>query len=54
MENGNVCIVRAQWNRDFIQEFCEFPLGAHDDQVDATSGAFRELTDAGPQRIDFF
>ena len=54
LENGNVSIVRAQWNREYIQEFCEFPLGAHDDQVDATSGAFRELTDAGPQRIDFF
>lgn len=54
MENGNVLIVRAQWNRDYIQEFCEFPLGAHDDQVDATSGAFRELADAGPQHIDFF
>ena len=54
MENGNVTIVRGAWNRDFIQEFCEFPLGAHDDQVDATSGAFRELTDAGPQHIDFF
>jgi len=54
LENGNVSIVRAQWNREYIQEFCEFPLGAHDDQVDATSGAFRELADAGPQHIDFF
>jgi len=54
LENGNVSILRASWNRDYIQEFCEFPLGAHDDQVDATSGAFRELTDTGPHRIGFF
>ena len=53
LENGNVSIVRAQWNRDYVQEFCEFPLGAHDDQVDATSGAFTELADIGPMRIEF-
>jgi predicted phage terminase large subunit-like protein len=54
LECGNVSIVRANWNRDLIQEFCEFPLGAHDDQVDAAAGAFRELTDTGPQHIEFF
>lgn len=54
LESGNVFIVRAQWNREYIQEFCEFPLGAHDDQVDATSGAFRELADTGEHRVFFF
>lgn len=47
MEAGNVDLVRAHWNRDLIDEMCEFPLGEHDDQVDAMSGAFRELSRGG-------
>ncbi len=44
MEGGNVSIVRAPWNREWVDELCQFPLGPHDDQVDSASGAFRELT----------
>lgn len=44
MESGNLFFVRSQWNRDLISEMMEFPLGAHDDQVDSASGAFRALT----------
>lgn len=44
MEGGNVSIVRAPWNREWIDEVAQFPLGLHDDQVDSASGAFRELT----------
>lgn len=44
MECGNLHMVRASWNRDLMDEMLEFPLGAHDDQVDACSGAFRELS----------
>ena len=44
MECGNLTIVRAPWNRELESELLEFPLGAHDDQVDACSGAFRELS----------
>lgn len=44
MECGNLWMVRAPWNRDLVDELLEFPLGAHDDQVDACSGAFRELS----------
>jgi predicted phage terminase large subunit-like protein len=44
MECGNLWMVRAPWNRALTDELLEFPLGAHDDQVDACSGAFRELS----------
>lgn len=44
MECGNLVIARAPWNRELESELLEFPLGAHDDQVDACSGAFRELS----------
>ncbi|MEE8663486.1 MAG: phage terminase large subunit [Acetobacter sp.] len=37
---GNVSLVRAPWNRAFIEECSSFPAGTHDDQVDAASGAF--------------
>ena len=40
--------MRAFWNRDFLDEFELFPSGAHDDIVDAASGAFSKLTDHVP------
>jgi predicted phage terminase large subunit-like protein len=43
MEVGNVRIVRGDWNHEFIEELLGFPNGAHDDQVDSLSGAFRRL-----------
>ena len=45
-EAGNLCVVRARWNADFIEELAAFPTGAKDDQVDALSRAFGMLTDA--------
>lgn len=51
MEAGNVDLVRASWNRDLVDEMCEFPLGEHDDQVDAMSGAFRELSRGGTPSV---
>lgn len=47
LENGNLWMAEASWNRELIYEFVQFPLGAHDDQVDAVSGAFRELSSIG-------
>ena len=44
MECGNLWFARGHWNRELESELLEFPLGAHDDQVDACSGAFRELS----------
>jgi predicted phage terminase large subunit-like protein len=40
---GNVKIVEGHWNRAFIEELRQFPLGANDDQVDAGSDAFSQL-----------
>ena len=39
----NVWLVAGRWNRDFLDEVSLFPNGAHDDQVDAFSGAFASL-----------
>lgn len=41
---GNVLVVQAAWNRDFLNEHDAFPNGAHDDQVDSAAGAFNFLT----------
>jgi predicted phage terminase large subunit-like protein len=38
-----VDVVEAQWTRDFLDELCSFPRGAHDDQVDAGAGAYEML-----------
>jgi hypothetical protein len=38
-----VRIVRAPWVADFNAECDLFPMGKHDDQVDAASGAFNKL-----------
>lgn len=43
-EHGNVKLVRGTWNEAFLSEFENFPGGAHDDQVDAASGAHEQLS----------
>lgn len=45
---GNVKLVRGPWNMAWLDEICAFPMGNHDDQVDAGSGAFAAL--AGRQQ----
>ena len=42
-EAGNIYLVEGEWNAAFLDEVCTFPMGAHDDQVDALSDAFNEL-----------
>ena len=42
-EAGNIKLVRGPWNEAFLDEVSMFPNAAHDDQVDALSGAFAEL-----------
>ena len=40
-----VRVVIAGWTGEYIEELCSFPSGAHDDQVDASSGAQAMLAD---------
>jgi predicted phage terminase large subunit-like protein len=42
-EAGNVYLVRGEWNQTFLDELCTFPMGTHDDQVDALADALNEL-----------
>ena len=48
---GNVSMVRASWNAALIEELRDFPTGRHDDQVDALSGAFAMLINAGAYNL---
>lgn len=43
VNNGQVQMVLAPWNKQFIEEHRYFPLGTYKDQVDAGSGAFSKL-----------
>lgn len=45
---GNVKLVRGDWNAELLDEVAAFPIGAHDDQCDAISGAFAKL--AAPRK----
>lgn len=51
VEAGHVQLLRAGWNRSFLDELRDFPNGQKDDQVDALSRAFMTLvTKAKPAR----
>lgn len=52
-EAGNVRLVQAAWNEDFLAELEVFPNGSHDDQVDAASGGFNAMTDTSGHRFAF-
>lgn len=43
-EQGRVTLLEGDWIPDFLTELEEFPMGAHDDQVDAVSLAAGWLT----------
>lgn len=50
-EAGNVFLVEAPWNADFLDELTSFPAEtSHDDQVDAASGAFSKLFESAERR----
>jgi predicted phage terminase large subunit-like protein len=49
---GKFRIVRGDWNEDYLSELEAFPTkGAHDDQVDATSTAFRVLVNGASSGV---
>lgn len=43
VNNGNVQMLRGDWNREYVEELRFFPNGKYKDQVDASSGAFTKL-----------
>jgi predicted phage terminase large subunit-like protein len=50
-EAGKTKLVRGNWINDFLDEATSFPNGAHDDQVDAVSGAFQMIQAGEPLRF---
>lgn len=42
---GVIHVATAHWSELYIDELCSFPNGTHDDQVDATSGAWAMMDD---------
>jgi predicted phage terminase large subunit-like protein len=50
LEAGNIRLIKAEWNRAFIDEHCSAPRGKYKDQIDAASGAFAKLV----KRREFF
>ena len=40
---GNVRLVIAPWNREYLDEHEHFPAGKYKDQVDASTGAFNKI-----------
>lgn len=49
-EAGNVALVHGPWLEAYRAELADFPSGKHDDQVDASSGAFNKLAQGGEYR----
>lgn len=43
VNNGNVLMLNAVWNREYIEELRFFPFSTYKDQVDASSGCFAKL-----------
>ena len=50
-ENGLITIVRGRHSEEFLDELTAFPHGAHDDCVDALSGAHHHLAGRGSRRM---
>jgi predicted phage terminase large subunit-like protein len=43
VNQGNILLLRGEWNKDFKAEHMMFPFGKYKDQVDAAAGAFSYL-----------
>lgn len=44
VNEGNVLLLKGEWNQPFIEEHRYFPYGTFKDQVDAGGGAFSKIT----------
>lgn len=44
VEAGNCRVLAKDWTHDYLSELGHFPVGKYKDQVDATSGAFNNMT----------
>ena len=45
-ERGSIKLLARSWNKDWLQEWEEFPSATHDDQVDSSSQGFNHLFEA--------
>lgn len=45
LQSRLIHVLNRHWATAYVDELCSFPKGAHDDQVDATSGAWTMLED---------
>ena len=43
INNGNVYMVKGKWNNEVLDEMRMFPMGRHDDVVDAVVDAYDEV-----------
>jgi len=48
---GNVLLLQADWNKDFIEEHRFFPFSTFKDQVDSSAGAFNNLNKKKKVRV---
>lgn len=53
VENGNVDVLAGPWVDAWFDELEQFPESAHDDQVDATSGAYMMLCEKRNPMLDY-
>lgn len=51
VQAGNVFLVTAQWNSDFLDEVCMFPEYKYADQVDAVCAGYNKLANMAPDNL---
>ena len=52
-EAGKVYLIRGPWNDEFLNDTTSFPMGTHDDQIDAVSLAFGLATAKSKKSYSF-
>jgi predicted phage terminase large subunit-like protein len=52
VNNGQVSLLKGEWNKDYMEEFRFFPFSTYKDQVDASSGAYSKLT--GSKQVEIY